>query len=46
MEVSARKVGVKSVSRNTLSKQVVDRIVQLLVSCQIKPGDKLPPEMD
>lgn len=46
MENSARKIGVKSVSRSTLSKQVVDRIVQLLVSGQMKPGDKLPPEME
>lgn len=42
----SRKVVVKSVSRNTLSKQVVDRIVQLLVSGQMKSGDRLPPEME
>jgi GntR family transcriptional regulator, transcriptional repressor for pyruvate dehydrogenase complex len=42
----SRKVVVKSVSRNTLAKQVVDRIVQLLVSGQMKPGDKLPAEME
>ncbi len=39
-------VVVKSVHRNTLSKQVVERIVQLLTSGQLKPGDKLPSEME
>lgn len=43
---STSKVEVKSVNRNTLSKQVLERIVQLLVSGQLKPGDKLPPEME
>ncbi|MCF8564125.1 FadR family transcriptional regulator [Alicyclobacillus tolerans] len=37
---------VKSVQRNTLTKQVLDRIVELLLSGQVKPGDKLPPEME
>lgn len=41
-----KKITVNSVKRNTLSKQVVERIVQLLVSGQMKPGDKLPPEME
>lgn len=36
---------VDSVNRNTLSQQVLERIVQLLISRQLKPGDKLPPEM-
>ncbi|WP_121613556.1 FadR/GntR family transcriptional regulator [Mesobacillus foraminis] len=40
-----KKLMVESVSRNTLSKQVVDSIVQLMVSGQLKAGDKLPPEM-
>lgn len=39
-------VKLKSLSRNTLSKQVVDRIVELLVSGELKPGDKLPAEME
>lgn len=39
-------IEVQSVDRKTLSKQVVDRIVQLLVSGQLKPGDKLPPELE
>ncbi|NOU95885.1 GntR family transcriptional regulator [Paenibacillus sp. LMG 31456] len=38
-------VELESVKRNTLSKQVVDSIVQLLISGQLKPGDKLPSEM-
>ncbi|MBD2870052.1 FadR/GntR family transcriptional regulator [Paenibacillus arenilitoris] len=37
---------VGSVRRNTLSKQVVESIVQLLLSGQLKPGDKLPSEME
>ncbi|WP_066052202.1 FadR/GntR family transcriptional regulator [Robertmurraya korlensis] len=36
---------VESVNRNTLSKQVLERIVELLSSGQLKPGDKLPTEM-
>ncbi|MCM3569001.1 FadR/GntR family transcriptional regulator [Neobacillus mesonae] len=46
MSLSSNKLGVQSVHRNTLSKQVVDRIVQLLVSGQMKSGDKLPPETE
>lgn len=30
---------------HTLSKQVVDNIIQLLNSGKMKPGDKLPPEL-
>lgn len=37
---------VESVKRQTLAKQVVERIVQLLMSGQLKPGDRLPPEME
>jgi len=44
MEIDA--IIVKSVSRKTLSKQVVERIVQLLESGQLKPGDRLPTEME
>ena len=39
-------VELESVKRNTLPKQVVDSIVQLLISGQLKPGDKLPSEME
>ncbi|RUQ32865.1 FadR family transcriptional regulator [Peribacillus cavernae] len=35
-----------SVPRKTLSKEVADRIIQLLVSGNLKRGDKLPPEME
>lgn len=43
---SPKKITVESVSRNTLSKQVVENITQLLISGQMKPGDKLPTEME
>jgi len=46
MEESPKKLGVQSVHRSTLSKQVVEQIVHLLVSGQMKAGDKLPPEME
>lgn len=37
---------IKHVTRNTLSKQVMDQIVQLIESGQIKPGDKLFTEIE
>lgn len=40
------KLIVPSIERKTLSKQVLDRFVQLLDSGQWKPGDKLPSEME
>jgi GntR family transcriptional repressor for pyruvate dehydrogenase complex len=46
MDDSPKKITVESVSRNTLSKQVVESIIQLLISGQMKPGDKLPTEME
>jgi len=46
MDDSPKKLSVESVSRNTLSKQVVESIIQLLISGQLKPGDKLPTEME
>lgn len=46
MEESSKKLGVQSVHRNTLSQQVVHQIVHLLVTGQMKAGDKLPPEME
>ncbi|KKB33939.1 FadR/GntR family transcriptional regulator [Bacillus thermotolerans] len=46
MEPSLKKIGVQSVHRSTLSKQVVEQIVQLLISGKMKAGDKLPPEME
>ncbi|ALS20415.1 FadR/GntR family transcriptional regulator [Paenibacillus naphthalenovorans] len=35
-----------SVPRKTLAKEVADRIIQLLASGQLKPGDKLYPETE
>ena len=35
-----------TVRRSTLSQQVLEQIVHLLMSGQLKPGDKLPPEMN
>lgn len=46
MDETPKKIKVDSVSRNTLSKQVVENIIQLLVSGQMKPGEKLPTEME
>ncbi|MFP7298454.1 FadR/GntR family transcriptional regulator [Neobacillus niacini] len=46
MDLNPRKIKVKSISRTTLSKQVVESIIQLLVTGQMKPGDKLPTEME
>lgn len=37
---------VDNVRRSTLSQQVLEQIVQLLMSGQLNPGDKLPPEMN
>jgi GntR family transcriptional regulator, transcriptional repressor for pyruvate dehydrogenase complex len=37
---------IKSVKRDTLSNQVIDQIINLLISGQLHPGDKLPTEMD
>lgn len=39
-------IKLKSVKRSSLSKQVIDQIIQLLSSGQLKPGDKLPTEME
>src|SRR3954463_15125772 len=46
MKDSSKKINVEIVQRNTLSKQVMKSIVQLLISGQLKPGDKLPTEME
>jgi GntR family transcriptional regulator, transcriptional repressor for pyruvate dehydrogenase complex len=46
MDETPKKIIVGSVNRTTLSKQVVESIIQLLISGQMKPGDKLPPEME
>ncbi|WP_026568102.1 FadR/GntR family transcriptional regulator [Bacillus sp. UNC41MFS5] len=46
MDETPKKIKVDSVNRNTLSKQVTESIIQLLVSGQMKPGEKLPTEME
>jgi len=37
---------VESIKRKTLSEEVADRIIQLLTDGKLKPGDRLPPEME
>lgn len=37
---------VDTVKRNTLAQQVMEQIISLLFSGQLKPGDRLPPEME
>ncbi|MER1292973.1 GntR family transcriptional regulator, partial [Bacillus sp. C1(2022)] len=46
MEEDMETLQVESVNRKTLAKQVVERIVHLLSSGQLKPGDKLPTEIE
>ncbi|MBU8906467.1 FadR/GntR family transcriptional regulator [Desertibacillus haloalkaliphilus] len=46
MGENKNKLEMKSLDRKTLSKQVIDQIIDLLLSGQLKPGDKLPPEME
>jgi DNA-binding FadR family transcriptional regulator len=46
MDETPKKIIVGSVNRTTLSKQVLESIIQLLISGQMKPGDKLPTEME
>lgn len=44
MNPQHKEIELKSIKRKTLSKQVVDQIIQLLKSGQFKSGDKLPTE--
>lgn len=44
MTLNQKDIGFQSVKRKTLSKQVVDQIIQLLKAGHFKPGDKLPSE--
>jgi DNA-binding FadR family transcriptional regulator len=41
-----KQLKLKSVKRQTMSKQVVDQIIELLTSRQLSPGDKLPTETE
>lgn len=42
----SNKVKLGSVKRNTLSRQVLEQIAELLISGELKPGDKLPTEAE
>ncbi|MEK3646712.1 FadR/GntR family transcriptional regulator [Aeribacillus sp. FSL K6-1121] len=44
--MSELKYAVSSVRRSTLSQQVLDQLIQLLVSGKLKPGDRLPSEIE
>ncbi|GAA0496568.1 FadR/GntR family transcriptional regulator [Salinibacillus aidingensis] len=46
MEEQSGLLKMKSVKRKTLSEQVIDQIIELLMTGQLKPGDKLPSEME
>lgn len=39
-----KEVDIKSLSRKSLSKQVIDEIINLLMTGQLKPGDRIPSE--
>ncbi|WP_257350346.1 FadR/GntR family transcriptional regulator [Pseudalkalibacillus decolorationis] len=45
MNLDQKDVNIKSVKRKTLSKQVVDQIIQLLENGHFKAGDRLPTEL-
>jgi DNA-binding FadR family transcriptional regulator len=46
VEFNKKELKIKSVKRQTMSKQVVDQIIGLLTSGQLNPGDKLPTEAE
>lgn len=46
MKERSDNVEIKSVNRKTLSKQVLDEIIDLLLSGQLKSGDRLPSELE
>lgn len=46
MDEKANSIKMKSVTRKNLSHQVIDQIIDLLMSGQLNPGDKLPSEME
>lgn len=46
MGTGPKEVTMKSIKRETMSKQVVDQIIELLTSGQLHPGDKLPTEAE
>ncbi|MFZ4453504.1 FadR/GntR family transcriptional regulator [Salibacterium aidingense] len=44
--MKVKNVNIKTIDRKTLSKQVIDEIVHLLMSGELKPGDRLPSEVE
>ncbi|WP_373886051.1 FadR/GntR family transcriptional regulator [Cytobacillus gottheilii] len=46
MDEKASKLKMQSVKRKTLSDQVIDQIIDLLLTGKLHPGDKLPTEME
>lgn len=44
--VENKSVDIKSLSRKTLSNQVIDEIISLLTTGQLKPGDRIPSELE
>lgn len=46
MENRGVSVGIKSVHRKTLSKQVIDEIIDLLMTGKLKPGERIPSEFE
>ncbi|SFE37998.1 DNA-binding transcriptional regulator, FadR family [Lentibacillus persicus] len=46
MEDQIESLKMKTVKRNTLAQQVIEQIIELLMSGQLKAGDKLPSEME
>ncbi|MGO4887564.1 FadR/GntR family transcriptional regulator [Anaerobacillus sp. MEB173] len=44
--VRGKEVDIKSISRKTLSQQVIDEIIDLLLTGQLKPGDRIPSELE
>lgn len=45
-EVTLKEISLKSIKRETLSQQVIDQIIELLLDGKLKPGDKLPTEAE
>jgi GntR family transcriptional regulator, transcriptional repressor for pyruvate dehydrogenase complex len=43
---NSKSVDIKSLSRKTLSNQVIDEIIGLLTTGQLKPGDRIPSELE
>ncbi|MGY4691096.1 FadR/GntR family transcriptional regulator [Salibacterium sp. K-3] len=46
MERNTESLKMKSVKRNTLAQQVIEQIIDLLMSGKLEAGDKLPSEME